>query len=517
MTTPRNSGRSRSRAPRLAGAGFALVVLATLGGCFLPKVGPDYKRPTPELPAAFRTDPGEAAEVTNHMWWYAFGDANLNALVDEALVANSDLLIAAARIEQYDAKLEVSHSHYYPQIGYDASAYRDERSQEVPELLRPGQPPTFNDFTGALTINYEVDLWGKIRRQNEETRAEMLSTEQARNTVMLTVVSAVAGAYIELMGRDRELEIARQKLDSLKASVALMDEKYRGGSATDIEVDRLRSEMEDEAAAIPGIEREIQDLEDSISELLGRNPGPVKRGKLADVVAPSVPAGVPSDVLSRRPDVMGAEQDLIAANARIGVAKGKYFPTFALTGLYGQSSDLTQWLLAKTARIGFGELDLAGPILSFGKIEGEVREARAETKAQREHYLQTIRTALKEVDEALVYNVKSADRVAALDRALAAREQVDRISDLRFKGGSYTKLDVLDADRKVYDAENEQLTATRDHYLALISVYKAMGGGWMVEQDDLLAAKQKQSASAAPVKAPPAPETPSSTTDVAAK
>jgi multidrug efflux system outer membrane protein len=204
---------------------------------------------------------------------------------------------------------------------------------------------------------------------------------------------------------------------------------------------------------------------------------------------------------------MGAEQDLIAANARIGVAKGKYFPTFALTGLYGQSSDLTQWLLAKTARIGFGELDLAGPILSFGKVEGEVREARAETKAQREHYLQTIRTALKEVDEALVYNGKSAERVAALDRSV----------DARFKGGSYTKLDVLDADRKVYDAETQQLAATRDHYLALISVYKAMGGGWVVEQDDLLAAKQRQSASATPVKAAPAPETPSSTTDVAAK
>jgi multidrug efflux system outer membrane protein len=495
-------------------AAWVCAAAAALAGCIFPPVGPNYKRPAVPLPTAWRVDPTEAADVTNTAWWKTFGDEDLNTLIQQALIANSDLLIAAARIQEFDGKLETVNSRYFPQLGYDVGFERDQRSQEVPELLQPRQPVTFNQYRYGATVSYEFDLWGRVRRSFEAARADLLSTKEARHTVMLTVVTAVASTYIQLLEADRELELAQQTLDSFKASLALMEKKFRGGSATDIDVGRARAEVEDQAAVIPDLERSIAFLEDSLSTLSGRNPGPIRRGRLDKLVLVPVPGGIPADILRRRPDVLGAEQSLVAANAGIGIAKSEYFPSFALTSQYGQSSDQTQWLLAKTARTGILAIDFIGPIFTFGRIEGDVKKARAMAKEQTERYLQTIQNALREVDDALVANEKYKVRVAALNRHVSALQDVQRLAKMRFEGGSYTDLDVFEADRKVYGSQNEEIRGVLDEYLALVSVYKAMGGGWMVEQDKEEAARARGTPAA---KTPVAAQIPSTTQDVTAK
>jgi len=480
-------------------------------------MGPDYKRPKVPLPTAWRVDLKEAADVTNTAWWKAFGDDDLNNLINQALASNLDILIAAARVEEFGGKLESVNSHFFPNIGYDVGFERDQRSNEVPELLRPGQPTTFNQWRYEGTISYEFDLWGRVRRSYEASRAQLLSTEDARHTVMLTVATSVASTYIELLERDRELELAKQTLASFQASLGLTEQKYHGGSATDIDVARVRAELEDQAAAIPDVERQIAILEDSLCTLIGLDPGPIPRGRLDKLVLLPIPEGIPADVLTRRPDVLAAEQNLIAANAAIGIAKTEYFPTFALTSFYGQSSDQTQWLLAKTARTGVLAIDFIGPIFTFGRVEGDVKKAKAQTKAETDRYLQTIQNALREVDDALISSEKSKARVAALDRHVAAQQDVDRLAKIRFKGGSFTDLDVLAADRKVYAAQNEEIYGVRDEYLALISVYKAMGGGWMVEHDKHLADKSTAVVPAPSATASASAQIPSTTNDVAPK
>lgn len=480
---------------------WVVLIGTALSGCLFPPMGPDYKRPDVPLPSAWRVDPTEADEIANTEWWKAFGDEHLTALIDQALVTNSDLLIAAARIEEFNGKLETSNSQYFPQIGYDVGLERDQRSQEVPELLRIGQPVTFNQWKYNATISYEFDLWGRVRRSYEATRAQLMSTREARHTVMLTVVTTVAADYVQLLATDRELEIAQQTLESLQSTLNLTEQKYHGGSSTDIDVARARAEAEDQAAVIPDIERRVAWLEDSLSSLLGRNPGPVPRGRLEQLVLTPVPGGIPADILARRPDVLSAEQNLIAANAAIGIAKTEYFPTFSVMSFFGQASDQTPWLLAKTARTGVLNVDFIGPLLTFGRIEGDIKKAKAQTKGERERFIQTVQNALKEVDDSLVYDQKARLRMAALDRHVAALAEADRLAKQRFKGGSYTNLDVYDADRKLLNAQNESIYGVLDEYLALVSVYKAMGGGWMMAEDKRLAAKNGDDKHAPPVKA----------------
>jgi outer membrane protein, multidrug efflux system len=508
--THRAAGADRSTWPapficcgasRLNRAVWICLAAGALTGCLFPAMGPDYKRPKPPLPTAWRVDASESADLVNAQWWKGFGDENLNTIISQALVSNADLLIATARVEEFAAKLETNNSHYFPQIGYDVGLERDQRSQEVPELLRIGQPITFNQWKYMATISYEADLWGRVRRSYEAARAQLLSTEEARHTVMLTVATTVANTYIQMLEADRRLEIARQTLESFEATLALTDKRFHGGSATDIDVARARADLEDQAAVIPELERNVAFLEDQLSTLIGLNPGPMPRGRLDQLALMPVPEGIPADVLTRRPDVRAAEQDLVAANATIGIAKTEYFPTFSLTSAFGQSSDQTQWLLAKTARTGILAIDFIGPIVTFGRVEGDVRKAKAQTKVETARYLQTIQNALREVDDALVFNEKSRARLAALKRHVLAVQEVDRLAKLRYKGGSYTELDVYIADRKVLASQNEEIHAVLDEYLALVSVFKAMGGGWMFEQDKNMASNTSAGSSSSAAKA----------------
>ena len=488
---------------RLRAVAMCLACSAALVGCIHP-MGPNYQRPAVVLPDTWRVTPAEATDVTNTTWWRGFGDEHLNDLIEQALRANYDLLIATAHVEAFAGKLESVNSHFFPRIGAQLGFERDQRSEEVPEILPPGQPITYNTYKAFLTASYEFDIWGRVRRTYEASRAELLSTEQARHTVMLTVVSSVASTYIDLLAADRELEIAEQTRDNLKAIWDLTDTKFHGGSATDIQVGVAHAEYEDQAAVIPTLKREIALLEDSLSTLLGRSPGPIPRGRLDKLVVMPIPGGIPANVLTRRPDVLAAEQDLIAANAAIGVALTEYFPTFSLTGSYGQSADTTQWMLAKTARTGIFAVDLIGPIYTFGQVEGDVARARAVTKEQADRYLLTVQTALKEVNDALVSSEQTRDRLEYLKRYVSVRQSVADITKVRYQGGSSTELEVMQEQQRALNAENEETDAVRNADLALISVFKALGGGWMAEVDKTLATSKNGAGSAQPAKAQPA-------------
>jgi len=484
---------------------WAGIAAAALAGCTL---GPDYKRPQAPLPTAWRAPQADAAELTNTAWWEAFKDPDLTALIQESLDANKDLRIAAFRVEEFDAHLQIASSQQYPQIGYKVDGQRIRRSQEVPELIRPGAPVGYNLFSVGVNASWEVDLWGRIKRSNEAARAELLSTEEARRAVMLTVVSGVASSYVQLLGLDQQLALTQQTVKNRQDTLKLVQNKQKGGSATLLSVAQARSALDEVSATIPDIERQIATVENALSTLVGRNPGPIKRGAIEKLILPAVPQGVPSDVLTRRPDVQAAEQSLVAANARIGVAKTEYFPTISLTAALGLASDDLRWLMARTARTGEIDRNVLGTIFSFGRIEGDVRQAEAVQKQLVERYLQTVQTALHEVDDALIYRLKAGEHVVALGQRVDSQQEVARLSRLRYQGGESTYLEVLDAERQVYAAQNQQAQGWREQYVALISVYKAMGGGWMVEQDKLRATKTGQETISNPKTAIPADKAP---------
>jgi multidrug efflux system outer membrane protein len=480
---------------RAVAAIVACVAVTTLVGCTT--VGPDYQRPVVPVPAAWRSALDDAGDVANTNWWEAFADPELNELIRAALEQNRDIRIALFRIEEYDARLQVNQSAGKPQVGYSVGASRQRLSEEQPNKLGITGNTVYNDFTVGFNLNWEIDLWGRIKRANEAALADLMSTEASQRGVMLTVVSSVATGYVQLLALDRELAIAQQTLKNRQATLATTDFKQKGGSGSLILVERARAAVEEASSVLPDIERRIAFAELSLSSLAGRSAGTIKRRSIDELAMPKVPEGVPSDLLARRPDMMAAEQSLIAANARIGVAKGAYFPTISLTSVLGLASDDLRWLLAKTARQGEIAAGLVGVLFSAGRIEGGVREAEAINKQMAELYLQSIQTGLREVEESLVLRAKTGEQGLALGRQVKSQEDAMRLTQLRYEGGHSTYLDVLDAERQVFAARSMQAQNRRDQFLALVSVYKAMGGGWMAEQHERRVAKGAAAAASA--------------------
>ncbi len=462
----------------------ASIACATmLSGCMT--VGPDYQRPDLPLPQAWRTTQPEAMDVVNTEWWKGLGDPALDALIVEAIDSNLDLQLATLRVEQFDARLLISRADGRPQIGYEASANRRRYSQEQPALLPRGVNQYQNAFEVGGNLSWELDLWGRVRRAREAASADLMASEDARHAMMLSVVTSVATSYVHLLALDHQLELARQTQENRRDALALVQTKYQGGAASQLDVARAQAALYDVTGVVPELERQVAELENATSLLLGRNPGPVARGTLLAVKLPPVPAGIPADVLVRRPDVMAAEQNLISANARIGVAKAQYFPRISLTALLGQGSNELDNLLQSSATTGLVGAGLLGPIFSGGRIKGDIREAEAVQKQMLVKYQQTIRTALREVEDALVFRTKADEVAAAGAQQLAALRDAERLSDARYQGGQSSYLDVLDAQQDLYEAQDKQVDRLRDTYLALISIYKAMGGGWMVAQDQV--------------------------------
>lgn len=474
-----------------AATGKLLLCLASawIAGCTM---GPDYKRPEVPVMPAWRASVDNAAELANTEWWKAFGDADLDKLIEDALDANKDLQLATFRIEEFDARLQVSRAPNYPTVGANSAVGREHRSQERPNGLQPGASPNLSNLEGGGNISWELDLWGRVKRSNEAALAELLSMQEVRRGVMLSVVASVATSYVQLLELDARLESAKLSLKNREDLLALYELRYKGGSGTLLSVQQARSEVETDATEIPPIERDIASLENALSGLIGRKAGPIARRKLGALTIPQMPQGVPADILSRRPDVMAAEQDLVAANARIGVAKTAYYPTLSLTAAFGLGADDPRWLLAKTARTGSIGASVVGTLFDGGRIEGDIRAAEAVQRQKVVLFQQAVQSALREVEDALVWRSKSGEREALIARLVGTLKEVSRLARLRYEGGQTTFKDVLDADRQLLSVQSKQAQNQKETMLALISVYRAMGGGWMVEVE-------KRKAQATPV------------------
>ena len=462
-------------------AWLCIALLLLPAGC---AVGPDYRRPEIDTPVAWRVDPREAADVINTAWWKQFRDPELNALIEIALRENKDLRIATARVEEFAARLGIARSDFFPQFGYDVSGSRDQASGDTAVAPLPGTDRITETYASTINVGWELDIWGRIRRATEAARADLLASEEGRRTVILTLVSSVATSYVLLRSLDRQLEISHETLDTRAESLRLFELKFRGGVISELELAQVRTEYEQAAVAIPALERQIAVLENSLSVLLGRMPGAIARGRgINELILPAVPAGVPSELLARRPDIRQSEQQLISANARIGVARAQYFPTISLTGLFGYASEELSDLFSSSAETWSAGGIVLGPIFTGGRISGGVRAAEAVQRQALHDYLRTIQTAFREVDDALVQTQKYQEQLVVQGRQVDALRDSTRLARLRFDNGYTSYIEVLDAERSRFEAELNYVSTQNNVYGSLVNIYKAMGGGWVVEAE----------------------------------
>jgi outer membrane protein, multidrug efflux system len=450
-------------------------------------VGPNYKRPEVAVPENFRApaplpEP-QAASFADLKWFEVFRDEQLQDLIRAALAHNYDLRDAVARVEEARANLAVTRSNQLPQVSASGDL-------ELTRLSRNGQLPLPQSFVpnqdrnwgqaGLNLLSFEVDLWGRLRRSTEAARANLLNAEENRKAVVSTLVSEVATDYFQLLELDYEMEISERTLDNRGESLQLVQERQAGGVATLLDLRQAEELVDSAGESIPALQQQIEQTENQASLLLGQNPGAVARGRsfIEEELPPEVPAGLPSTLLGRRPDIRAAEQALIAANANIGVAKAAYFPQISLSGVFGgQSSRLANLFSGPNGAWTFVP-QITQPIFSGGRIKSGVRLAEAERDQAQVAYERSIQTAFHEVSDALIAHQRTRESRVAQERLVSALQDRKRLAYVRYRGGVDTQLNALDADRDLFQAE---LTLAQIRYAELVSVvqlYKALGGGW---------------------------------------
>jgi len=438
-----------------------------LAGC---AVGPKYVRPAVQPPANFYTEQQTGATSAADMaWWDLFKDPVLQSLIREALKNNYDLQLAMARVEQERALVGVSRSQYYPQVGYGASI----SGQQYPTT------PDHTYYSYSFSTLWEIDLFGRIRKLNEAQRAVYFSTEEARRDVRIVVLSDVAQGYFQLRALDEQLEIAHQTVKSFAETLDLFQRKFEGGAASGLEVSRAQGALSNVAAVIPDFERQIVAQENALNLLLGRNPGPIARGAaLPDQYdPPDVPAGLPATLLERRPDLRESEQNLIAANANFGVAKANFFPTISLTGLLGgvspQLSELTgsgkAWSIAG---------NLAGPIFTAGRLKNEYRASLAVRDQAKISFEKAVTQAFGEVSTSLSAHQQLAKAYREQLKSVEAYRESVRLSFTRYDSGLASYFEIVDAQIQLYPAESSSVSYDLGRKLAMVDLYRALGGGW---------------------------------------
>jgi multidrug efflux system outer membrane protein len=447
-------------------------------------VGPDYEKPEVDVPVEYRFEYGQATDVVNTSWWGRFNDPQLYELVDEALRNNRDVRIAAARVEEFAARVDIARSGLYPQFGYGGTANRSKASLDTGSSIPQDISRTSDIYNAGINVGWELDFWGKIRRATEAARANLLAQEEARRTVILTLVSTVSASYIDLLSLDEQLEVARRTIKARKDSLDLFELKFTGGVVSELEVSQIRSEYEQAAVRIPAIERQIALQENALSVLLGRNPGPIKRSPSIDLLTlPDIPAGLPSELLERRPDIRLAEQNLIAANAQIGVAKAQYFPSISLTGLFGYASTALSELFDSTANLWDIGGDIIGPIFTGGLLSGQLRASEAVQRQLLQSYLLSVQTAFREVDDSLISTRKYREELAAQGRQVDALKEYARLAQLNYDEGQVSYIEVLDSQRQLFDAELIYTQTQGLVFASIVATYKALGGGWVEEAE----------------------------------
>ncbi|MCU0734399.1 MAG: efflux transporter outer membrane subunit [Methylotetracoccus sp.] len=464
---------------------FALCLLTAslLIGCSW-KVGPDYQRPPSAVPAKWRFGTKEVKEVTNVKWWEQLGDHRLNALIERALRGNLDLQLAAARVEQFMGLYGSTRSVLFPQI-FGEAAYR--RFQVAPQQFGLpadilGSVPDTNLGRLAATMEWEIDVWGKLRRAKEAAKAELLASEAFEQAVILTLVSQVAQTYITLRELDKNREITVEIMKVLGEQLRIAEARFNEGFASQLEVEQVQSELQRRSAILPFVEQAIAETEHAMKVLLGENPGTVIRGlTLDELQLPAVPAGLPSDLLARRPDIRQAEQELIAANARIGVARGLFFPRIFLTGDIGQVSQDLGNIFAPGANFWSVGSNALLPIFTAGRLQGEVQAAEAIQKQTVANYRRAIINAFREFENALIASQKAKERRDHQAQRVASVDHYYRLAQLRYDEGYTDFITVLDSLRQLYEAQIDLLLAQRETFVASIQLYRAMGGGWIVK------------------------------------
>ena len=460
-----------------------IVFLCAMSGC---AVGPDWKRPNMETPAAWRIDYAQAAEMANTRWWEAFGDSALNQLVDEALHNNRDLAQAAARVDQFLGALRTTRSQFYPQFGYSADASRNYATENGITPAIPGMARTYSLYDAALGASWQIDLFGRVRREAEAAQAQVYASEQGRRGVVLSVVTSVATAYIALRALDRQLEIAHATAENYAGSLRLFEMRHAGGVVSEVERSQVESQYQQAQAAIPRLERDVAQQENLLSVLLGRAPGDIPRGRnIEQLLEPAIPADLPAALLERRPDILQAEHNLHAANAEIGAAKSAYFPSLTLTGLFGVTSKSLGNFLDSSSKTREAMASLTGPIFTFGQIKGQVQSARATRREALAFYEQTVFNALRETNDALIGVQKRQAEYTALSRRTEALRTYAKLSRDKFEGGEASYLEVLYAENELFNAELEAVSVLGLRFSELINVYKALGGGWIDAADPL--------------------------------
>jgi multidrug efflux system outer membrane protein len=462
----------------------ALLGASLFTGC---TVGPNYRRPAAPIPATYRAPaplpPLRAASLADLKWWEVFKDKSLQVLIETALAQNYNLQDAVARVWQARANLGITRSNQYPNFSVigGITTFRIPQNGVVPvPALNTTRQNSTTGFAFLDLLSFEVDIWGRLRRSTEAARAQLLQADENRKTVITTLVSDVATSYFTLRELDLELEISRRTLATRQESLRLVQAQRAGGVATLLDLRQAEQLVESAAEAIPSFQQQIEQTENQISVLLGKNPGDVIRGRslTAQEMPPSVPTGLPSALLERRPDIRAAEQALIAANAQIGVAKAAYFPQIALSGLIGgQSSQLVSLFSARNDAWLFGP-QVTQPIFYAGRLGSSVKLSEATRESSLTQYRKAIITAFSDVSNALIAYQRVREERVHEERLVAALADRKRLAYVRWEGGVDTMLNALQADNDLFSAELTLAQIRLNELLSVVQLYKALGGGW---------------------------------------
>ena len=453
-----------------------LGLLSVLLSC---KVGPDYARPDIPVSDAFRMaeEPKDVQSLANVPWWELYRDEELQKLIRIALEENKDLKRAVATVDEFAARVLVAKTDFVPQMNatINSPVFGNTRNVQF-----PGFPSIFNHYIQG-NLSWELDLWGRIRRSNEAALGDLLAREENRRAVILQIVAGVAQAYFELRQFDLQLEIATRTLHAWNESVRLARARFRVGYINQLDVEQFEAEQANAAARIAELKRQMVQKENEISVLLGRNPAKISRGRplTEQVMPPLVPAGLPSELLQRRPDVIQAEQQLAASTARIGQAKADRFPKISITGVLGVASPQLSHLVNNETFFGVAGAGVAAPLLNAQVLGFQQEASEAQAGQAVAQYEQTILTAFREVEDALVAVTTAVEQATAQERQVKALQTALRLANLRYTGGIANYLDVLIAQRNLFDAELSLASTRRLHLVSVVQLYKALGGGWL--------------------------------------
>ncbi|WP_454764795.1 efflux transporter outer membrane subunit [Cupriavidus campinensis] len=467
---------------------LALAGALLAGGC---AVGPDYERPAVEVPDAYRfAEPGATQSPgIDPQWWGQFGDPVLDALIAQALARNRDILIAAARVDEYYGRVMSTRGLMFPQVGVEAAASRQRLSERGSTLSPVGNP--FNQVQADVFASWEIDLFGRLRRLTESARAQWAATDEARRAVEISVVAAVASGYVTLRDLDNRRLVAGDTLNSRAGALRVFQQRFEGGVVSEVELAQAQSEYASALTSVALYEQLVAQQENLLSVLIGENPRAMPRGRtIAELTPPPIPSGLPSELLAQRPDLLQAEQQLIAANAEIGAARAEYFPTITLTGLFGAASTALSGLWVGAAQTWSYGASVAMPIFSAGRIAGDVRQAEARQRQALQSYQRAIQTAFREVADALVGVQRTREQLEAKNTQVDALARYASLARDRYEGGYTSYLEVLDSERALFAAQIDQSNLRGTEFGQIVQLYKALGAGWPMRPETQAAGNQ---------------------------